>query len=1618
MLAAAVLPSLVVVVAGWWFERKALIETTEAQLRALGDMVAATEEQAYEGARQLLTSSSAVPGVQQQDPQRCNQYFSSLHQRFPYYGNMGATDKDGRVICSAVPPTTSIDVSDRGYFKAAAATSSLAIELVVGRVTGRTSLTFAMPFLGEEGAFAGVVFAARDVEQVEARLQKLKLPPYVDVIVGMVDGRVLAAAGTEQESVGQRLRNPQLRALVVERRHAEVVRFNGSGTSSLGLVRLIGEPDQAQLLVAVRADIEDVLAPAWRRLQFQLSVLLIAAMGGGLLAWWIGTALVVAPTRKLLQRIQRLQDGEGAGPGLPHRLTRELAVLNDAFSAMAERLSARTQERERLLRHLQETQQKLLAAQDVSRLGYWELDPGTHRLAASPMVLEILGCDESRPLVDEEGLLALAPPGDREVLAEALEGVRARPFDLEHRLVRPDGMVVWVRTIGRIEDGSGGARLVGSMQDISARKLTEASLHRSKTLLDMAGRMSSLCGWSMDVETRRLWWTDEVRHILELPQASEPRNLDSGLSYVAPAYRPVLERAFAACAEQGQGWDLELEVVTHQGHRRWIRSMGEAKRDERGQIVAIHGAVQDITPQRTAEQSLRELAERLTSTLESITDGFFTLDQDWRFTYVNQRAERMLQRHRTELLGHNIWALFPDASPAYRKRYEQALREQQAVSFEEYYEPLSLWTEVTAYPSQQGLTVYFRDISDRKAAEKEIDDLLARERAARREAEKAKLHFRALFESAPGLYLVLAAEDPFCIVAVSEAYLKATYTRREDLIGKAMFDAFPADPADPDGVRGDGPLHLRQSLERVRSLGRADVMAVQRYPIRRPEELGGGFEERFWSPLNSPVFGPDGELVYIIHRVEDVTEFMRQKERAGEAAEGHRLLETRAEQMEADIVLRSQELQRLNERLRAAQRVAQLGTWEHHLTDNSISWSEETFNIFGATPSTFDGSLDAFLVMVHPADVPLFEASMRDLLQDGPQDLEYRIVRSDGAVRHVYSRAVTTRNEAGVPVLLSGTIQDVTDRKLAKQRLQTQLARMQLLHQITRAIGERMEIGHILQIVVERLKEHMPLEFCAVASLEESGHGVVIDHVAPRVGQASGGMPALRPADLLPVGENGLSRAVQGELVYEPDIRSLPFDLPTRLAAAGLGSLVLVPLRASQRTGGLVIAARIEPNSFSSPDCEFLAQLSEHVVLAVRQAELHGELQKAFDELRRTQQAVLQHERLRALGEMASGIAHDLNNAISPVSLYTESLLNNEKGISEAGRSKLRMIDMAIDDVANTLGRMREFYRPKEPDVVTASVSPNDIVRQVLEFTRARWCDMPQRSGVTIELRTELAPELPRVDGNEGELREALTNLIFNAVDAMPLGGTLACRTRLLQLAERGSFVEISVEDSGVGMDEPTRLRSIEPFFTTKGERGTGLGLAMVYGTAQRHHGDLLIESTPGEGTVVRLRLPCRSVPVESSRRTEDARPLAGLRLLAVDDDPLVLTPLAQSLAEDGHHVITAPGGAEALDTLRDLAQRGQTLDAVITDLGMAHVDGKGVAKVAKELFPATLVVMLTGWGRRMLGEGEVPAHVDRLLSKPPRMTEIRAALSAARRPGSGSNEGARFEQASKDAHR
>ena len=387
--------------------------------------------------------------------------------------------------------------------------------------------------------------------------------------------------------------------------------------------------------------------------------------------------------------------------------------------------------------------------------------------------------------------------------------------------------------------------------------------------------------------------------------------------------------------------------------------------------------------------------------------------------------------------------------------------------------------------------------------------------------------------------------------------------------------------------------------------------------------------------------------------------------------------------------------------------------------------------------------------------------------------------------------------------------------------------------------------------------------------------------------------------------------------------------------------------------------------------------------VATRTSELRQtcrRLETTLAELRSTQQRMIQHERMSALGAMATGLAHDFNNSLSLILGYSELLQNDLLGTPYEARSNefLGTVITAAQDAAKMFNRLRSFSRSTDTEDLHAGLDLNTLVDQAVTLTRPRWHSQALGAGAAIELRQELEASLPPLVADAAELREMLTNLIFNAVDAMPGGGTLSLRTRRGAGPEEALVLEVA--DTGVGMAEDVRRRCLEPFFTTKGERGTGLGLAMVYGTVQRHGGTIALHSAPGEGTCFALTLPLHQPEptVEASDLPLTEQPAR--RILVVDDQPVLCEILVEYLTEEGHLVQSAFDGVEALRKFQ--SADGTGFELVITDKAMPGMGGEPLAAELKRLAPQTRIMLLTGYAS-LSEDGQPPANIDMVVDKP-----------------------------------
>jgi signal transduction histidine kinase/DNA-binding response OmpR family regulator len=567
-----------------------------------------------------------------------------------------------------------------------------------------------------------------------------------------------------------------------------------------------------------------------------------------------------------------------------------------------------------------------------------------------------------------------------------------------------------------------------------------------------------------------------------------------------------------------------------------------------------------------------------------------------------------------------------------------------------------------------------------------------------------------------------------------------------------------------------------------------------------------------------------------------------------------------------------------------------------------------------------------------------------------------------------------SEDEVDVMQLFAAQAAIAVENAALYRRAQSRAEKLTTLSTLTRLITSAASSREVSGAVAE----------AAARLLDARSSQVWVDDPAAGVLRAEGSYTidpvlkaGLRRVTEIPHGEGVTAQVYSSRApVFIADLRAEPRWLNSELVRlADVRFYAGIPLVAGDHVVGVLSVLFDAREAFSDEEKELARMLADHAAIAIRQAQLYAEAdrrrqdaERMADNLERSQSSLVKTERLRALGEMAAGVAHDFNNLLSVILGRTELMLRR---VREADTARdLEAVRRAAQDGADTVRRIQEFTRTRRTRAFER-VDLRDVAREVVELTRPRWELEAQAKGVTYEFSVEgLAPP---VAGRPEELREVLTNLITNAVDAMPAGGT--CR---LRLHAEGEWAVMTVSDTGVGMAEEMRRRAFEPFFTSKGPRGTGLGLAVSWGIVTRHGGTIDVDSAPGQGTTFRMRLPVPVTlpdvvigpPVTLAPRTA--------RLLLIEDEPEVQAVLAELLREAGYAVAVAKDGTTGIEHCER-----EPIDVVLSDISMPGISGWDVAARLRARHPQLPIGFVTGWGDQLDPERLARVGVDFVVAKP-----------------------------------
>src|SRR5438093_3338124 len=482
------------------------------------------------------------------------------------------------------------------------------------------------------------------------------------------------------------------------------------------------------------------------------------------------------------------------------------------------------------------------------------------------------------------------------------------------------------------------------------------------------------------------------------------------------------------------------------------------------------------------------------------------------------------------------------------------------------------------------------------------------------------------------------------------------------------------------------------------------------------------------------------------------------------------------------------------------------------------------------------------------------------------------------------------------------------------------------------------------------------------------------------------GLPVEFKESTLPISADSVAGyvALAGEILMIDDVYALPADSPFRFNTGfdekvgyRTTSMLVVPMKTpGGETIGVLqlinckrIPTQAEVLPFPERYRSLAASLASQAGVAIQNARLFQELGAALQEVEASQKQLVQAERLSALGEMAAGVAHDFNNLLAVVVGRAEILL--AKGQDPNVARDIEIIRTAAWDGAHTVRRIQEFTRTRQTRPA-GRVDIPELLRDVVELTRARWKDEAQSRGLAYDVVVEGGP-VPPVAGISAELREVFMNLLINGLDAMPGGGQF-----IFRVSSEAESVIVAAEDTGCGMSDETRPRVLDPFFTTKGARGTGLGLAVSWGIVKRHGGTIEIESTLGMGSVFMIRLPISVDDLAPEASASPSLPGRSGRVLVIDDEMEVRCVLRDMLAPCGHSVLEADSAEAGLALLES-----EMVDVILTDISMPGMSGWDVAAACQRRFPHIPLGFVTGWGDRLDEQETARAGVRFIVSKP-----------------------------------
>lgn len=1247
-------------------------------------------------------------------------------------------------------------------------------------------------------------------------------------------------------------------------------------------------------------------------------------------------------------------------------------------------------------RALVESEERLRLALEAADMGTWDWDLRADTAVASPRHAEMLGVAPAPSYAVTE-LLGLLDPADRErvrAAQAALLGGRGAPerFQAEITVQARGGRPARrVALHGRcLRDPAGApARLVGVSVDVTALRSELDEARRGQALLMQVAEAVPLGLAYVDAEQRYRIANEGYARWLDLPI--------EGLIgiHVAEALRETWDAEVARALERGlRGEEVRFarRLTNPAGEERDLEVRYVPDRRPDGAVAGLVVVIDDVTGRRREEAAQREQQERLALVLEGSRDGFWDWDAVTGDAFFSASWLGMLGYAPGELEPHlRSWErlLHPDdvvralgAVAEHLAGRAPAIELEHRLRHKDGHHVWILGRARVVERDAQGHALRVcgthTDLTERKLAE-----------AALRRSNRA---LRVL--SATNTALVRARTegsflDEVCRALVGLGGYRLAWVALADEgpegavrpVARAGIDQgyvdglrLSAAEDDPRG-RGPGGAALRTGQVQVARWARDDDPDLEPW---RAAALARGFRASASLPLW--LDGRPAGVLTVYSDQEDAFdpgELALLTEQAHDVAFGIEAARARAERERIAASLRESEA-----RLRSVFQHAAVGIAVLDDAGRIVDSNAALRAMLGYSPAELAGLTLERLVA---PDAPGL-AAFHELVAGRRQSyrLERRYLRRGGEpfVGRVTASLARRRGASGGALVVK-MIEDLGPIRAAEARLERQAKEQEVLSRLAvEAVGG--VDGGLEASLARALAELTGAELTAVLERAPDGRALVL--------RAGEGWPAADVA--LPITPGCLVDRALAARDGVDLMRTSPDALPAPLRDLGVADGVVVPVPDGADVAGALAVLSRRPLELRRAT-PFLVAAANVVGLAWRRRDAARALERSNRLLAEAGDRAARDERLRALGQLASGIAHDFNNHLTPILGFTDLVLDGDalRRDPDKARRYLGLVKAAAQGAARVVTRLREFYRRRDEQERHEAVDPAAVLTSAMSLAEPKWRDEAGALGKAVRFEQRLEAR-QAVLGNGEELRDAALNLLLNAVDALPAaGGTITLRTR-----DRGDHVALEVQDDGCGMPEEVRRRCLEPFFSTKGDRGTGLGLPQVWGIVSRHGGQVDIDSAPGRGTTVTLLLPAaRQAAAEEAPAAALGRPLA---VLVVDDEEGPRQVLGDALARDGHRVTLASSGAEALAALA-----GGRFDLLFTDRSMPDMSGDQVAAQARAAAPGLPIVMLTGFGP-LMDPAERPPGVDLVLSKPVSLAALRRAVvdALAARPAEGAH--------------